>query len=348
LVLNADAAYTYIQDLFRRGLVVVVGSGASCAHGLPTMGQLADHLLVQVPQHAASLCDDGRAEWERVAEALENGVDLESAIGLDMLPESLASVLTSSVADQVRGSETQAISAILADTTTSAFGRLLRHSLQASEVIDVVTTNYDRLIEVHAARAGVRVDTMFYGHTVGRLDHTLSREELLKPHVPVGKSGTPQTRHRAHVRLSKPHGSLDWFSHHNEFYRCDLPITGAHQIVAPGGNKYRLGYEIPFDAQRARANRAIDAASALLFIGYGFNDDHLQTHLIAKMPEVPTVVVSKTLTDSALRHLKLNPSAIGIEDNGKGGSRLTQGTGDFCEDSPLWRLDTLVKEVLDL
>ncbi|WP_193746858.1 SIR2 family protein, partial [Dietzia sp. UCD-THP] len=210
-----------------------------------------------------------------------------------------------------------------------------------------ITTNYDRLIEIHAAHANVRVDTMYYGHTIGRLDAHLSREELLKPETVAGKASSIQIRPRPHIRLAKPHGSLDWFSHDGRNYRSELPLPWAQQIIAPGGNKYRLGYEVPFDAQRTRANEAIANASALLFIGYGFNDEHLQTHLKRRFPDVPAVIISKSLTPNALEYLDMNSSAIGIEAAEDLASSLIRTDGKETEiDKALWQIDHLVEEVL--
>lgn len=37
-----------LQEHLSDGLVTIVGSGLSCAEGLPGMGELADHLLAEV------------------------------------------------------------------------------------------------------------------------------------------------------------------------------------------------------------------------------------------------------------------------------------------------------------
>ena len=125
----------------------------------------------------------------------------------------------------------------------------------------------------------------------------------------------------------------------------DMPFLSL--LVAPGGNKYRLGYEVPFDAHRSRANEAIDRASALLFIVYGFNDDHLQTHIVDRIAHVPTVIMSKELTDQAHGHLGLNSSAVGIEVGVDANvSRVIRGSNSITVDRPLWDLEYLVKEVL--
>lgn len=342
-----EDTYLYVQSIFQRGLVVVVGSGASCALGLPGMQALATYLIAEVPARASGLPPESIASWRRVAEALNAGRGLEETLLTVSVPDDLAFVVTEAIADCVLAAEQHAIANILTSTSISAFGRLLLFALQATPALDVVTTNYDRLVEVHAARAGVRIDSSFYGHTVGRFDPALSREELLQMQRTSVRGRKNTVVQRAHVRLSKPHGSLDWYSRDGKHYRSDLPIGGSRRIVAPGGNKYRLGYEVPFDAHRTRANDSIDRASALLFIGYGFNDDHLQTHIVDRIPQVPTVIVSKELTEQARDHLQLNSSAVGIESGANSNeSHVIRGSSEICIDKPLWDLEHLVKEVL--
>lgn len=342
-----DDVYSYVQGIFQRGLVVVVGSGASCALGLPGMPALAAYLIAEVPARVSALSPESATSWTEVADALNAGKGLEETLLTVSVPDDLALVVTEVIADCVLAAEQRAIAGILTDASISAFGRLLLFALQATPALDVVTTNYDRLVEVHAARAGVRVDSSFYGHTVGRFDPVLSREELLQMQRSSVRGHRNIVIQRAHVRLSKPHGSLDWYSHEGQHYRSDLSLGGSRRIVAPGGNKYRLGYEIPFDAHRTRANDAIDKASALLFVGYGFNDDHLQTHIVDRIPHVPTVIVSKELTDQAREYLGLNSSAVGIESGADSNeSHVTCGSSIISIDKPLWDLEYLVKEVL--
>lgn len=350
MAITKDSVFKYVQGLFQRGVVIVVGSGASCAYGLPSMGALAEHLSAVVPEQISDDDAPSLKEWERIATGLAAGEGLESALGEHSLPEPLADLLTRAITDRVRHSEGTAIAEILEADQVSAFGRLFEYILRSSTQADVITTNYDRLIEVHAARAGVRVDSMYYGHTVGRMDAALSREELNEAHASAGRGSRGVTvRTRPHIRLAKPHGSLDWFAHDGQYYRSDLAIPGSQKIIAPGGNKYRLGYEVPFDQQRNRANSAIDGASTLFTVGYGFNDEHLQTHLRSKFSQVPAVIVSHSLTTNALDYLSSNPGAIGIEAVGEGkGCRIVQGNDELGLDLPLWDLEHLVKEVLSI
>lgn len=350
MTLTRDQLYTYVQKLFQRGLVLVVGSGVSCAQGLPGMGALATHLLTRVPGQVAPLCDSANDEWNQICAALVLGTDLETALGLTPPSEPLADVITAEVASCVASAESVAVSEILRAPEVPPFGRLLQHMLGIGEPSTVITTNYDRLIEVHAARAGVRIDSMFYGHTVGRLNAALSRDELWEVRAAAGRrpSGLAPTI-RPHIRLAKPHGSLDWFEQNGEYFRSDLLIRGNRQVIAPGGNKYRMGYEVPFDSQRQRANDALDSAASLLLVGYGFNDEHLQTHLQPRFQQVPAVVAARSLTANARSYLVDSPNAVGIEENSTGtGCVVVQGANSLELDQPLWDVDYLAKEVLGL
>ncbi|PYY63556.1 hypothetical protein DEJ30_12915 [Curtobacterium sp. MCPF17_003] len=312
------------------------------------MGALAAHLRATVPAPVSRMSDDSEREWERIAARLESGSDLESALAGGTLPDELVDLIAAQIADCIGASEGAALAQILNSSRESAFGRMLKFALRVEPALNVVTTNYDRLIEVHAARSNLPIDTMHYGHTVGRLDPERSQDELLYRRTVAGRGVKSITSLRPHVRLSKPHGSLDWFSQGNEHFRSDLRLEGSRRIIAPGGNKYRLGYDAPFDSQRERANSAIDAAKSLLFIGYGFNDDHLQTHLAPVLPRVPVAIVSRGLTPAASRHLSLTSSGLAIESDERGGCKVTRSATMSYLDAPLWKLETLVEKVLGL
>ena len=68
-------------------------------------------------------------------------------------------------------------------------------------------------------------------------------------------------------------------------------------IITPGINKYKEGYNVPFDTHRARANTAIDGAQRFIIIGYGFGDDHLETHLVRQLKGgKPALILTHSLS----------------------------------------------------
>lgn len=346
--LDQEQIYSEIQSLFRRGLVIVVGSGASSAMGLPGMAGLADHLQASIPEEIAARSLPCLPQWTPISELLKQGAGLEEALAAGVASEDLVELIATQIAVCISGQEVRAIAEILSASKAPAFSRLFEHILKASNRVDVITTNYDRLLEVQAARVGIAVDSMFYGHTVGKFDPEQGGKAMQRPDNQPGKRRATTARTVPHVRLSKPHGSLDWFTYNDEHFRSDLAIPGARRIVAPGGNKYRQGYDVPFDQQRERANNAIDSAAALLFVGYGFNDDHLQTHIREQIRRVPSLILSHTFTDSAREYLSTSSTALGVEHDSSNDAyaHVLKGDAETVLKRPIWNLDNLVEEVL--
>lgn len=350
--MERNALYEHTQNLFRKGLVTLVGSGASCAKGLPTMGRLAEEVLLRVDSDLKSgdFNEEVHLEWKNITVALESGRGLEQAIHADSLPDELGSLIAAHASECVREDEAVAIDAMARSKKPGEFSRIAGHLSRVDGQPTIITTNYDRLIEVDLALSGVAVDSMFAGHTIGRLDAKRARQEHEYVERPPMSRSRSRISTRPHVQLAKPHGSLDWFtSGSGDVVRSDLTLAGPRRVVAPGGSKYRLGYESPFDVHRERANRAIDRAGAFLIVGYGFNDDHLQTHLKAAFANVPSLVVSYALTESALGFLSTNLEAVGIERGPTDDSSVIIHEGNReIFDCGIWKLDVLLREALQI
>lgn len=344
--MDKESLYTDIQNLFGRGIVTLIGSGASCARGLPSMGQLADHLIATLTKDALSPTD--WSIWEPIATRLARGDGLEAALELPHVPDSLLDVIVKESGTHVAAAESAAINDLMNGTAKSVLGPLLQLLLATGDESDVITTNYDRLIEVDAALHEVPIDTMFHGKTIGRLDENLARQELIRssPRRVRARSRNDLVL-RPHIRLSKPHGSLDWRLLNGGVVRVDFATDAAFRIITPGSSKYREGYETPFDVQRDRANKAIDAATGFLAIGYGFNDPHLQTHLKTRFAQVPSLVLARNLTTSARSYLSMNNRAIGIECAPASGQSVAHQSGEQLNlNGDLWQIENLIREVL--
>ncbi|MCR6493167.1 SIR2 family protein [Cellulomonas sp. P24] len=347
--MEKQAVYRSVQELFRKGLVTLVGSGASCAHGLPSMKQLAEHLLSTIGESDRPLGGDSSAAWEGIASSLRDGVDLEAAFGSVELSLELSEAIALEVSNCVADLESAAIVEMLESSSDPVFGRLFKHLLRTTESADVITTNYDRLLEVAAALVEIPVDSMFHGHGIGHLDEDLSRSELLVVRANrSGRTAKRSIRLRPHLRLAKPHGSLDWIEHRGRTLKTSLDLGGRRRIIAPGSSKYVLGYEQPFDLQRQRANAAISEASGFLVIGYGFSDSHLQTYLEPQFAKVPALVMSKSLTTGARHFLASNPRAVGFERGPGGGTSITWGAETAVVPEDIWSLDVMIREVLGI
>lgn len=264
-----------LQEHLSDGLVTIVGSGLSCAEGLPGMGELASYLLAEV---GAGLVGADAVAWASAA-PLITSKGLEAALLAVPPTPALEAAISAATGKLIAERERAVVSEVFSGTRKLRLTRLLSHLVKPPSGLTIVTTNYDRLVEIAAEEADIGADTMFVGRFAGQLNESESRMSFcrgvtMKPR----RAATLQFRHRAII--CKPHGSLDWYARNGRpvFYAGEL--TGVVRlIITPGHNKFRNGYESPFDHHRSRANEAIDRASRFLILGYGFNDDHLETHL---------------------------------------------------------------------
>lgn len=336
-----------LQDHFTDGLVTIVGSGLACAEGIPGMGQLRDFLLAQVP---ARIDKSSVKDWEIIAEQLKAGMDLESALLKHAPTSDLEAIIVGTTAELILSNETNVLEEVFSGKRVLRLSRLFPHLLKPPTGIPFVTTNYDRLIEVAAEVAGLGVDTQFTGTSYGRLNAKDSRMSFCR-NVKQTK-GKVFLSYTERITLSKPHGSLDWFQHNGDPVRCPFPMRLPRLIITPGRNKFRTGYDRPFDSQRERANRDIDRAARLLILGYGFNDDHLETHLSPRIRDgTPTLILTHTLSAKGQALLKSSPSSIALiadtTTSKAGAVVVTRDKSVRYDGANIWDLGEFISEVLE-
>lgn len=344
--MNIDDLKRRLQNLFGDGLVVIVGSGLSCAEGLPGMGELAKCLKDAVPGRIAG---EDEAVWAEVASRLDAGVGLEAALHEVAASADLEAAIVQATAEYILAEEAKALAGCLDAGRSLRFARLLPHLCPSNpKRVEVVTTNYDRLIEFAVESAGWGVDTGFVGRLWGRHDPGESEKSFVKRVVHHSK--TPKLLYRDRVRLYKPHGSLDWFETAHGAVCSALPMAAPRLLVTPGAGKYRAGYNQPFDSHREGANAAVDKAAAFLCIGYGFNDDHLQTHLTPRLNAgVPAVLLTHGLTEVAESVVQASANTIALIHHADplGTAVVTQQGREVIPDAQWWDLEHFIKGVLE-
>lgn len=304
LPLSEDQVYKYLQNHLKPGIMLVIGSGLSCAEGLPSMGQLADHLAkASVPGNIKS------DYWDSIIKEIEEH-GLEAALHKIQPSEEALDFIRTEVASLILAKEKDIVSRVFSENYELRLSRLFPHLPHDSRV-HIVTTNYDRLIELAAESADFKVDTKAFGlykakiggkHPYAYCDNV---ERMPKANRKV---------ERKVVSLHKPHGSFDWFLVNGEPIRSGFDLgSNKSLIIPPGKDKYRAGYDQPFDIHREAANGAIDHCKALLIIGYGFNDDHLETHLKAKIESgIPCAILSRSLTQNAKKLVEKHPAIMAL------------------------------------
>lgn len=345
--MTLDEIKKHLQGHLSDGLVTAIGSGLSCAEGLPGMSELADHLCATVGDGlgAADL-----TAWAKIAPLIK-AKGLEGALHEKTPTPALEAAISMVTGVMIAERERLVIASVFNGERQLRLTRLLGHMLKPPHGLSIVTTNYDRLVEVAVEEAGIGADTMFVGRFAGSLNERESKLSFCRNVTYKKPNVTYQYRPRA--LICKPHGSLDWYLRGGKpvCYAGDLPSV-TRLIITPGHNKFRNGYESPFDHHRAKANDAIDRASRFLFLGYGFNDDHLETHLSPGIKGgKPTLMLSRTLTPNAAAMAQANANVTALEHHveaGVAGTRLTiNKTQQFLPGLTLWDVNSFIDEVLE-
>ena len=336
-----------LQEHLGDGLVLIIGSGLSCAEGVPGMAALGRHLVAHIP---AILSEDDSKLWEEIHPLIASE-GLEAALLKKPPSPSLEAAIVQSTADFIAESESAIISEVFNHSRKLRLTGLIPHLLRPDAGIPIITTNYDRLAELACEEANLSVDTMFCGQFAAKLDPQESFWSFCRSVKLVGGKNV-RYKFAPKANIFKPHGSLDWYHREGNPVRYAGSLPLPRLIITPGLNKFKNGYESPFDKHREKANDAIDKARRFLIVGYGFNDDHLETHLTPRIKSgVATVILTFALSDKARKLAIDNKSVIAIEHGGKdndgGSSVIIDGGEVFYPDIDYWDLEGLVKGVLE-
>jgi hypothetical protein len=332
-----------IQDHFTDGLVLVVGSGLSAAEGMPGMPALAAHLRGA----ASALTGTDAALWANIDKTLAAGEGLEAALLKTTPSESLELWIQGQTCSLLLPAELKIIGEAIRGNRTLPLTSFLNRLLRQLNGLPILTPNYDRLIEVACELAGYHVDTTTIGQYAGSFDHGRSCMASCKGIVVRGKATVLDHYPRAVVL--KPHGSLDWYRQGTSAVRCSLDLPEERVIITPGQNKYRAGYNTPFDKHRELANNHINQAARLFVIGYGFNDDHLQVHLASRITTgTPTLILNRTATPRIRELIARSPACMCLSRPAAGnGVAITDRSGTVEHTgADLWNLDVLTRELL--
>jgi len=288
--LTEEIATKALHNFFREKPFVFFGTGMSCAldprFGMPA---LKDELIKNVAPDPKSL-EQGR-QWQQVVESLQNGSDLESA--LDNINDSALLQEITHVTGRFVSSIDREFALRIAngDVTwpaTAFFKRLVDTLPEGDRILHVLTPNYDTLFEHACDSIGILYTSGFIGGVERRIDWNGVNQSLLVPErVNYGRRLKTIYKQRKHVRLYKVHGSLNFFFHRNTVvennaWMWDAPDFSNRVIITPGLSKYQTLQNYRQELLKS-ADAAIDKAHHFLFLGYGFNDKHLDGYIRRKL-----------------------------------------------------------------
>lgn len=343
-----------LQTFMRTRPTLIIGSGLSVSMGLPGMGELLDHLIKKIPQHF-SPGSVVIGEWEDCLKLIRD-YGFEEGLTKITITEELLSIIVDETGQLIEQHDRELCGRLFAGSAKDfPLVKLLNHILASlppgDPILNVVTPNYDHLVEYACEILKIECNTGFLGTLVGRfIPDILEEDEYIQVQVPDKGRIKKEFRKIKKVRLLKPHGSIYWQQYKDEVYQSPVNLVGSTRvIITPGRTKYENSLvSFIMNSHRENANQAIRRAESLLIIGYGFNDNHLQTTLMDRLSScTQCLILTRTLSDNAKKVIASYPQVIGLEKGGDVNSSLWYyrgGNGQWPE--PIWSLDHFVDKVI--
>lgn len=288
--LTEDKAIEALRNFFREKPFLFFGTGMSCAldiqFGMPA---LKDALLEGM--RSRTLTDAKNTEWDAVVSALNHGTDLENALN-SVNDQDLLKILTGITGNFVAELDKKYAFRIANNESIWPATRILKKLVETlpegDRILHALTPNYDMLFEYACDAAEIPYTNGLFGGVERRKDWKAVDRALLEPEQ-ICQSRKMKTvfKHKKHVRLYKVHGSLNFFFHRNSFIENNAwmwcpPGYAERVMITPGLSKYKTLQRYRQELLQS-ADAAIDKATRFLFLGYGFNDSHLEEYIKRKL-----------------------------------------------------------------
>lgn len=341
--MDIDTIKRTIQEFFQEGTVTIVGSGLSLAEGIPGMGQLAKELQSKIPGMLSDAADIDI--WKQIDADLSAGTGLEEALHNTKPSEHVEECIRKTTALYIGDADKKVFEKVVQGGVTLRFSKYLHQFNIRNQGMTVITTNYDRLIEYACEMNDIVVDTLFVGKYLARF-----QPEQSKYFSCVGvqrRKGKPVLQYAPKVTVLKPHGCLSWHLLGDTPYSIMNGSAEDSLIITPGLNKYKEGYSVPFDTHRSRANDEIDKAQRYIIIGYGFGDDHLETHLMQQLHSgKPALILTHSLSAKAEKLAKGCKNMTAVCHANTADTKVVTAKGEeIFSGVNLWDLDEMIQEV---
>lgn len=340
--MDLDHIKRIIQDFFQENTVTIVGSGLSAAEGIPGMSALGIELNKSVPLMLHNA--DDIALWSKISDSLSSNIGLEQALHITAPSQNIEEAIRKVTAKFIGNAEMGVLYKVLASKKTLRFSEYIDHFNIRNNGLVVITTNYDRLVEYACEARGIRIDNLFVGRYIAQYEPEHSKYMFCRN---LRSKKHPTVEFSPRVTVLKPHGCLSWHMVDGTPFCIPQAPVDDSLIITPGINKYKEGYNIPFDGHRTKANNAIDGAQRYIIIGYGFNDDHLETHLVPQLKSGKTaLILTHSLSDKAIALVKECKNITAICSNGEHDSIVITQDGEYLfPGTKLWDLHDMLKEV---
>ncbi len=290
-----EEIFSVIQKYLKNPPVIIWGSGATVPYGLPTMGDL------------------NRALQEKINGFNPENENLEIELGKTKYEENLPKI-KKIIWDTVNNAEKNIAQKLMCSETNdfSAIVNMTKKFYETHpQVVNIITTNYDRVLEFIMAYHGFPFSDGFTGREFSLFDDNLFKEKNI-------------------VNIIKVHGSLSWFRVESNIRHLISNIKDAEPvIICPGKNKYQESYNDPYRYLIQKADNLISKADSFFIIGFGFNDEHLTPRIKEKVNNgTPLVLITRTVSENCKIQLKYAQKHIFLEkEKEKKGTLITLKNG---------------------
>lgn len=289
--LDETEARQYLRNFFREKPLIFFGTGLSCAldsrFGMPA---LKDALLSDMNEN--ELSDVQKQEWGNVKKNLQVKNDLENALNEVNSHELLRKIVDCTGRFISKLDKEHSYRIAMKESIwpgTLLIKKMVETLSEQDGILHVLTPNYDMLFEYACESANILYTNGFVGCLHKRIDWVSAARSLqYKDSIAHGKNSIRQIdKNKKHVRLYKVHGSLNYFYHDDELiennsWMWEPPVFAQRVIITPGISKFEILQKYRQELL-ARADNAISEASSFLFLGYGFNDNHLEEYIKRKL-----------------------------------------------------------------
>lgn len=323
------------QDYYKNTPIIILGSGASAAFGMSGMWKLAAHLMAHVD--ISDLTDDEKRSWASFCEQLNNNVDLETALHNVPLSQNLTFKVVNETWNLLAPEDVNIFKKSLNNASLFPLGKLLKHMLRSTtKELNIITPNYDRLAEYACEQENI--------HHYSGFSHGFRGNEVKKDYLTCSRQ----------VNIWKVHGSLGWFINENGVIVSlsnvsEIPDNLTPLIVTPGIEKYRSTHKEPYKTIIHESDDVMDKATAYLCVGFGFNDEHIQTKLVNRCAHnrAAVIIITYELTAATKAFIENDNTNkyLAIEALGKSKSKVYSSLYDtpLEVDGDFWTLNGFMK-----
>lgn len=330
--MEKDKIFRLIQEYTESVPLILIGTGGTIPYGLPGMSQLADYLLKKLN---AKYEED--EEWIKFSERLKKDIDLESSLTGLNLKDYIINDIVIATWELVSQADLNLLGRIISEKYEIPLSRLIKRFYQPHpQCVNIITTNYDRVIEYACDKVNIPVDTKFNGSYIKSLSGECFKGSKI-------------------VNLLKVHGSLDLFKDESNYVysipiQSELPNGFTPVIITPGSSKYRSVLQGACRQALHNADDIINKASSYLCIGYGFNDEQIQENIILEINKgKPIIVVTKEISLKAYELIKNNSKNYVIIQEGKknkGTTEILSNDSSIDLEGTFWTVDGFM-EIID-